>query len=51
MNFLQLQIQEFQDKCAGSRYGLISVMIGVHGTVKKDEHIYYIPKFSGKIKI
>ena len=50
VNLLQLQIQEFQDKCAGSRYGLISVMIGVHGTVKKDEQIYYIPKYKWKNK-
>ena len=50
VNLLQLQIQEFQDKCADSRYGLISVMIGVHGTVKKDEQIYYIPKYKWKNK-
>ncbi|MGJ9383544.1 ROK family protein [Salipaludibacillus sp. CF4.18] len=39
------QIKAYMAKCTHSRYGLISVMIGVHGTVNKNESILFIPKF------
>lgn len=39
------QIKAYMAKCTHSRYGMISVMIGVHGTVNKDESILFIPKF------
>lgn len=50
VSLLVTQIKKFQEKYSESRYGLISVMIGVHGTVKKDDSIYYFPKYKWKNK-
>ena len=37
-------IQEYNAQCSNSRYGLVNVVIGIHGTVNKDESILFIPK-------
>lgn len=39
------QIKIYQDEYSSSRYGLSSVIIGVHGTISKDEHIYFVPTY------
>ena len=44
------QINTYKSKYAKSRYGLVSVMIGVHGTVNKDESIFFIPTFQWQNK-
>ncbi|ASN06710.1 ROK family transcriptional regulator [Virgibacillus necropolis] len=38
------QIKEYDKKYSTSRYGLVSVMIGIHGTVNNDESILFVPK-------
>lgn len=45
VQILTKQIKFYIKKTTDSHYGLISVMIGVHGTVNKDENILFIPKF------
>ena len=45
VHILMQQIKAYQKKYANSHYGLISVMIGIHGTVNKDELIYFVPKY------
>ncbi|WP_059104636.1 ROK family transcriptional regulator [Shouchella shacheensis] len=39
------QVNNCITKCSNSRYGLVSVVIGVHGTVNKSEEVRFIPKF------
>lgn len=39
------QIKEYQKKWADSTYGLISVTIGIHGTVNKDQTINFVPTY------
>ncbi|WP_042460855.1 ROK family transcriptional regulator [Neobacillus dielmonensis] len=39
------QVKRHQKKSLNSRYGLVSVMVGIHGTVNKDESIYFVPKY------
>lgn len=39
------QIKIYNAAYANSRYGLVDVMIGIHGTVNKDESILFVPKF------
>lgn len=42
---LKKHIKEFQKNWANEDYGLINVMIGVHGTVNNDGLIYFVPKY------
>ncbi|WP_462412603.1 ROK family protein [Neobacillus sp. Marseille-QA0830] len=44
------QIKKYRKKCPDSRYGLVGVVLGVHGTVSKDESIYFIPKYGWRSK-
>ncbi|MBM7601806.1 putative NBD/HSP70 family sugar kinase [Virgibacillus halotolerans] len=44
------QIKHYSAQYVNSRYGLISVMIGIHGTVNKDESILFVPKFQWRQK-
>jgi predicted NBD/HSP70 family sugar kinase len=45
------QINTYKSKYSKSRYGLVSVMIGVHGTVNKDdESIFFIPTYQWQDK-
>ena len=44
------KIKIYKSKYAKSRYGLVSVMIGVHGTVNKDESIFFIPTYQWQNK-
>lgn len=38
-------IQLFQKECTTSRYGLVGVVIGIHGLVTREEIIHYVPRF------
>jgi predicted NBD/HSP70 family sugar kinase len=51
VQLLAKQIKKYQKKFNESRYGLVSVMIGVHGTVNRDESIYFNPKYRWHNKI
>jgi predicted NBD/HSP70 family sugar kinase len=43
-------IKEYQSNYANSRYGMVSVIIGIHGTVNKDESIYFVPSYQWQNK-
>lgn len=45
------QIKSYKSKYSKSRYGLVSAMIGVHGTVNKDESIFFIPTYQWHDKL
>ncbi|MFC2947843.1 ROK family protein [Virgibacillus sediminis] len=45
VQILKNKIQFYDQEFNSSKYGLVSVIIGVHGTVNKDEHIYFVPKY------
>lgn len=47
---LTARIADYKDRYADCRYGLISVMIGIHGTVGNDEIISYVPKYDWRQK-
>lgn len=39
------QIKHYQERFAASRYGIIGIVIAIHGLVSTDEVIHYIPSF------
>lgn len=39
-----MHIKDYIQQCAHARYGLVGVVIGVHGIVNKDEMIYFVPQ-------
>ncbi|GAA4067213.1 ROK family transcriptional regulator [Amphibacillus indicireducens] len=40
------QIKNYQMKCPESRYGLVNIVIGIHGTINKDTNsILFVPKY------
>ncbi|MBY7142257.1 ROK family transcriptional regulator [Virgibacillus sp. NKC19-3] len=45
VHILARQINKYDKESTDSRYGLVGVMIGIHGTVNIDEHINFVPKF------
>ena len=40
---LSIYIKHYKEKCTHTRYGLIGVVIGIHGIVNNDEIIYFVP--------
>lgn len=38
-------IKQYNNNHSNSRYGLVSVVIGIHGTVNNDESILFVPQF------
>ncbi|MCL7748590.1 ROK family protein [Halalkalibacter alkaliphilus] len=44
LELLVKYIKDFQDKCTDSRYGIVGIVIGVHGTVTEDEVIKFVPR-------
>ncbi|WP_249872576.1 ROK family transcriptional regulator [Oceanobacillus saliphilus] len=44
VNVLIKLIQKYKKKYAGSHYGLVQTIIGIHGTVNNDETIFFVPK-------
>ena len=47
---LSTQIKDYQSKCSQTRYGLVGVVIGIHGIVNTDEIIYFVPQHGWKNK-
>jgi predicted NBD/HSP70 family sugar kinase len=43
LKWLAEQITIYKEKCSHARYGLIGVVIGIHGIVNNDETIYFVP--------
>lgn len=43
LKLLAEQIAIYKEKCSHARYGLIGVVIGIHGIVNNDETIYFVP--------
>jgi len=39
------QIVFFQEQASSSRYGLVSVVVGVHGLVTLEEEVHFVPRF------
>lgn len=44
------KIRSFQQKYEKATYGLMSVTIGIHGTVRTDEKIFFVPKYNWQQK-
>lgn len=45
------QIKVYQKKYSDSHYGLVSVIIGIHGTVNLDNSIYFVPTYQWQNKL
>jgi predicted NBD/HSP70 family sugar kinase len=43
LKLLAEQITFYKEKCSHAPYGLIGVVIGIHGIVNNDETIYFVP--------
>jgi predicted NBD/HSP70 family sugar kinase len=43
LELLANQITQYKNRCAHASYGLIGVVIGIHGIVNNDESIYFVP--------
>ncbi|MCP8970516.1 ROK family transcriptional regulator [Ectobacillus ponti] len=43
-------VKAYQAKCDSSQYGLVAVVIGIHGTVSKDETVRFVPKYQWRNK-
>jgi len=43
VQLLAKQITHYKQRCSHSPYGLIGVVIGIHGIVNNDETIYFVP--------
>lgn len=50
IRLLVKQISEYQNIYSDSRYGIISVIIGIHGTVNLDNSIYFVPTYQWQNK-
>lgn len=50
LELLAKQIIKFQAQCSDSRYGLIGTVIGVHGTVGKNEKVFFVPQHQWRNK-
>ncbi|MEH7012173.1 ROK family transcriptional regulator [Neobacillus niacini] len=44
LNLLVTQIKKYNSTYADSRYGIIGIVIAIHGLVGKDEIIHYVPR-------
>lgn len=45
VNMLINQIENYQNMCENSSYGLTSAVIGIHGIVNKEQQIHFVPKY------
>ncbi|MDL4842380.1 ROK family protein [Aquibacillus rhizosphaerae] len=50
LDLVATHITEFQNKCSEYRYGMVSAVIAIHGTVGKDESIFFIPQHQWRNK-
>src|ERR1700730_5364653 len=46
MQILINEINHLKSFLADTRYGIVGVVIGIHGLVSKDEVIHYVPRFN-----
>ncbi|MFL6562366.1 MAG: ROK family protein, partial [Bacillus sp. (in: firmicutes)] len=46
LHLLIQQIKKFKADCTTSRYGIVGIVIAIHGLVTKDEEIHYVPRFN-----
>ncbi|MGM0876205.1 MAG: ROK family protein [Bacillota bacterium] len=44
LEILIKQIKVYEEKCSKSRFGIIGIVIGIHGIVTKDEIINFVPR-------
>lgn len=44
VDIVAIKIKSFEEQCINSRYGMVGVVIGIHGTVSKDEKISFVPQ-------
>jgi predicted NBD/HSP70 family sugar kinase len=45
LHILVKEIKKYKRKYSDSRYGIVGVVIGIHGLVASDEVIHYVPRF------
>ncbi|MDQ0113842.1 ROK family protein [Paenibacillus harenae] len=45
LNLLLHSIRSYQERYASCRYGIVGIVIGIHGLVSKEEVIHYVPSF------
>ncbi|WP_175638543.1 ROK family transcriptional regulator [Metabacillus schmidteae] len=50
LNILIAKIKQYDDEYSESRFGIVGVVIGIHGTVSKNEIINFIPQHKWKDK-
>ncbi|PMC37983.1 ROK family protein [Bacillus sp. UMB0899] len=50
LNILIAKIKQYDDEYSQSRFGIVGVVIGIHGTVSKNEIINFIPQHKWKDK-
>ncbi|KGM46025.1 ROK family protein, partial [Neobacillus niacini] len=50
LEMLANQISHYKERCSHAPYGLIGVVIGIHGIVNNDETIYFVPRHQWKNK-
>ncbi|SMQ66032.1 Sugar kinase of the NBD/HSP70 family, may contain an N-terminal HTH domain [Bacillus sp. OV166] len=46
LHLLIQQIKKFKADYTTSRYGIVGIVIAIHGLVTKDEEIHYVPRFN-----
>ncbi|MBO0961618.1 ROK family transcriptional regulator [Neobacillus sp. MM2021_6] len=46
LHLLLEQIQKYRSECIDSRYGIVGIVIAIHGLVSTDELVHYVPKFN-----
>lgn len=46
LRLLIKQIKKFKADFTTSRYGIVGIVIAIHGLVTKDEEIHYVPRFN-----
>ncbi|HZG73342.1 MAG TPA: ROK family protein [Chondromyces sp.] len=50
LGVLAKNIKAYQESCSDRRYGLVGVVIAIHGLVTNDEIIHFIPRFQWQSK-
>jgi predicted NBD/HSP70 family sugar kinase len=45
LDILIVQIQKYIEACQDRRYGIVGIVIAIHGLVAKDEMIKFVPRF------
>lgn len=45
VQLLASSIRGYQSRCAGSRYGMVGIVLAIHGLVSNEETIKFVPRF------